>query len=237
MTSPPQGLDPKPGLKQRIAAGESVVAVNVGGANPDILEALHRFGADLAYIECHRNGKGHDAATDLIRAARACGLPALVRSWSSDPAVLVQYLDRKADGIVVPHVDDAAQVARIVELVRYACGASAAQKIVVIQIETRRAVEAIDEMAAVDGADVFLIGPNDLAYDLTGTRGVRTLETEQAIDHAASRLRAAGRRFGMPGRFDELAVFRARGCTVLYYPVEWLFERALAELNQALRDS
>ena len=222
-----------PDLKRRIAAGESVVAVNIGGANPDILEGLQRFGADLAFIDCERTGIGLDVATELIRAARACGLPAVVRSWSSDPAVLVQYLDRKADGIVVPHVDDATQAARIVELVRYACGSVAAQKLVVVQIETRKAVAAIDEMAAVDGIDVFLIGPNDLAYDLTGTRGARTPETEQAIDRVTSRLRAAGRRFGMPGRLEELAAFRTRGCTVLYYPVEWLFERALGELKTA----
>jgi 2-keto-3-deoxy-L-rhamnonate aldolase RhmA len=230
MTTKPQ----LPDLKRRIAAGEPVVAVNVGGANPDILEPLQRFGADLAFIDCERTGIGLDVATDLIRAARACGLPAVVRSWSSDPAVLVQYLDRKADGIVVPHVDDAGQAARIVELVRYACGSSAPQKLVLVQIETRKAVEAIDEMAAVDDVDAFLIGPNDLAYELTGMRGARTPDTEQAIDHVTGRLRAAGRRFGMPGRIEDLAVFRARGCTVLYYPVEWLLERALADLKSAL---
>ena len=222
-------------IKSRIAAGEPVVAVNVGGANPDIMEALQRFGADLAFIDCERSGIGLEAATDLIRAARACHLPALVRSWSSEPAVLVQYLDRKADGIVVPHVDNAEQAAEVVELVRYACGPVATQKLVVVQIETRNAVESVDAMARVEGVDVYLIGPNDLAYDLTGTRGARTPQTEQAIDHVAARLTAAGRRFGMPSRLEELSRFRARGCTFLYYPVEWLLEGALAELLPALR--
>lgn len=223
-----------PSIKSRIAVGESVVAVNIGGANPDILESLQRFGADLAFIDCERSGIGLDAATDLIRAARACSLPTVVRAWSSDPAVLVQYLDRRADGIVVPHVDSAHQAEEIVELVRYACGPTAPQKLVLVQIETRKAVESIDEMACVEGVDVFLIGPNDLAYELTGTRGARTAETEQAIDHVTTRLTAAGRRFGMPSRLNELPAFQARGCTFLYYPVEWLFERALAELKPVL---
>jgi len=39
----------------------------------------------------------------------------------------------------------------------------------------------------------------------------------------------------MPSRLDELPTFRRRGCTLLYYPVEWLLERALGELKAALR--
>jgi hypothetical protein len=37
----------------------------------------------------------------------------------------------------------------------------------------------------------------------------------------------------MPARLDEIADFRALGATFLYYPVEWLLERALAELRGA----
>ncbi len=217
--------------KARLAAGETVVAVNVGGANPDLIEALRAHGADIALIDCERTGIGIDAATELIRAARACGLPAIVRSRSADPAELVQYLDRKADGIVVPHVDSPADAAAIVEVVRYACGPAAAAKLVVVQIETRNALDAIDAMARVDGIDVFLIGPNDLAYDLTGVRGARTDETEAALDRITTRLGQAGRRYGMPSRIGELATFRSRGCTFLYYPVEWLLENALRELK------
>ena len=37
----------------------------------------------------------------------------------------------------------------------------------------------------------------------------------------------------MPARIDEIARFRELGATFLYYPVEWLLERALAELRAA----
>ena len=222
-------------VKERLRRGEAVVAVNLAGDNPDLVEPLQRFGADLAFIDCERTGIGLDAATALIRAARACGLASVVRSPNGDPATLVQFLDRKAGGLVVPHVDTPEQAAAIVELTRYACGDDAANRLVVVQVETRKAVACIDELARVDGVDAFLIGPNDLAYDLTGRRGARTAETEQALDHVCARLSAAGRRFGMPSRIDELPVFQRRGCTLLYYPAEWLLERALGELKAALR--
>jgi 4-hydroxy-2-oxoheptanedioate aldolase len=222
-------------VKEKLRRGEVVVAVNLGGHNPDLIEHLARLGADVAFVDCERTGIGLDAATDLIRAARAAGLPAVVRSWSRAPEALVRYLDRKADGIVVPHVESPAEAAAVVELVRYACGDAAPDKLVIVQIETQAAVKVVDAMAAVPGVDVFLIGPNDLSYEMTGTRGARTPEVKAAIEHVASRLRGAGRAFGLPARVGEIAQFRAMGATFLYYPVEWLLERALEELTRATR--
>jgi 2-keto-3-deoxy-L-rhamnonate aldolase RhmA len=221
-------------LKQKLKSGDVVVAVNVGGTNPDVMEPLARLGADAAFIDCERTGIGLDGAATLISAARAAGLPALVRSWSRAPEALVRYLDRKADGIIVPHVDTPEEAASIAELVRYACGDAAAAKLVVVQIETRAAVNAVDAIALVPGIDVVLLGPNDLAYDMTGRRGARTPEVSQAIEHVAARLRQARRSFGMPARLDEIERFRALGAQFLYYPVEWLLERALGELLRAL---
>ena len=219
-------------LREKMRRGEVVVAVNVGGRNPDIIETLARAGADVAFVDCERTGIGLDAATDLIRAARAARIPAVVRSWSKAPEAIVRYLDRKADGIVVPHVDTPEEAASYVELVRYACGDGAAGKLVVTQIETLAAVKCAGEMAAVPGIDVLLIGPNDLSYEMTGTRGARTPAVEQAIAQVSATVRAAGRAFGMPARLGELPAFRALGATFLYYPVEWLLERGLAELRE-----
>ncbi len=221
-------------IKEKMKRGEVAIAVNLAGRNPDIVEHLARMGADLAFIDCERTGIGLDAATDLIRASRAAGLPCVVRSWSRSPEVLVRYLDRKADGIVVPHVESAEEAASIVELVRYACGDAAAGKLIAVQIETKSAVTAVDAMAAVPGVDVFLIGPNDLSYEMTGTRGSMTAPVNQAIEHVAARLRHAGRAFGMPARLSEMARFRALGATFLYYPVEWLLERAMEELKRGI---
>ena len=222
-------------IKEKMKRGEVAIAVNPSGRNPDIVEHLARLGADVAFIDCERTGIGLDAATDLIRAARAAGLPCVVRSWSRSPEVLVRYLDRKADGIVVPHVESAEEAAAIVELVRYACGAeAAATKLVVVQIETTAAVKAVDAMAAVQGVDVFLIGPNDLSYEMTGTRGARTPEVIEAIEHVAGRLRHAGCAFGMPARLNEVARFRMLGGTFLSYPVEWLIESGMEQLKHAI---
>lgn len=220
--------------QQRLRDGATVIAVNLGGRNPDVMGALARGGAHIAFIDCERTGIGLDAATDLIRAARVAGLSPMVRSWSRDPAVLVQYLDRQVDGLIIPHVDTAAQAEEAVEVVRYACGDQAHEKSVIVQIETALAVSHLDELLRVEGIDAFLIGPNDLAYSLTGRRGANTPEVVAAVEKVSIRLRAEGRRFGMPATWRDLAQFRARGATLLYFPIEWLLDRALAELGSGL---
>ena len=55
-------------IQQKIASGQPVIAVNIGGHNPDMVEILARVGADIALIDCERTGVGLDSATELIRA-------------------------------------------------------------------------------------------------------------------------------------------------------------------------
>ena len=222
-------------IKQRFRDQQHVIAVNVGGRNPDVMGVLASAGAHAAFIDCERTGIGLDVATELIRAAKVAGLTSLVRSWSKDPAVLVQFMDRQVDGLVVPHINCAQDAIEVVELVRYACGDDKApSKIVIVQIETREAIEALDEIMAVPGVDAYLIGPNDLAYSLMGQRSARTPDVLAAVDGIAKRLKAAGKPFGLPSKLDGLPDFVASGACLLYYPIEWLLTSALKDLNARL---
>jgi 2-keto-3-deoxy-L-rhamnonate aldolase RhmA len=220
--------------QQKLRDGLPVIAVNIGGRNPDILKALAIAGADFAFVDCERTGIGLDAATEVIRAARLANLPPIVRSWTKDPSILVQYLDREVDGLVVPHIETAQEVADCVELVRYAAGERAADKTLIVQIETVSAVRNLQEIMAVPGVAAYLIGPNDLAYSITGVRGAQTPEILAAIEEVGKNLKAAGKRFGMPCTLENLPRFVEAGATFLYYPVEWLLQRAVHEVRNRL---
>lgn len=234
MTSAPPSASIYPG-QQRLREGQSVIAVNVGGRNPDILKALATSGADFAFIDCERSGIGLDVATDMIRAAQVAGLAPIVRSWSKDPQVLVQYLDRQACGLVVPHINTAQDAADVVELMHYACGEQALNKSVIVQIETVDAVRNLDAIMAVPGVDAYLVGPNDLAYSIMGKRGAQTPEVMATIAEVSQRLKQAGKVFGMPANWAQLEGFKQAGATLLYFPVEWLLDRALRELNAVMK--
>jgi 4-hydroxy-2-oxoheptanedioate aldolase len=220
-------------FKTRLAAGEPVFAVNVGGRNADTLASLAWHGAHAAFIDCERSGIALDGAAELLFAAHAAGLPALVRPHSADQAELVRFLDRGADGLVVPHCDSARDAAAAVEVMRYACGKAASDKTLIVQIETRNAVAELEAIAAVPGIDAFLIGPNDLAWEVCGERGAKNAQMTQIVDDICQRLGALGKRYGMPGPLAELPQFRQRGCSFVYYAMDWLIESGMRELRGA----
>ena len=220
-------------FKSRLASGLPVFAVNVGGRNADTLQAIARHGAHAAFIDCERSGIGLDAAAELLFAARAAGLPSLVRTHSAEPSEMVRFLDRGADGLIVPHCDSARDAAAAVELMRYACGAGAADKTLIVQIETKNAVTDLESIAAVPGIDAFLIGPNDLAWEVCGERGAKNEQMTKIVDDICRRLAALGKRYGMPGPMAELPQFGRRGCTLVYYAMDWLIEAGMRELRGA----
>ncbi len=211
-------------FKQRLAQGQVASTVNVGGRNADLIASLARHGAHSAFIDCERSGIGLDSAAELLFAAGAAGLASIVRTRTCEPSDLVRFLDRGADGLVIPHCDSAQEAAAAVEVVRYACGSRAAEKTLIVQIETKKAVAGLEQIAAVPGIDAFLIGPNDLAYEVCGERGARNEEMTRLVDDICVRLAAAGRRFGMPAPPGEL----------LYHSVDWLVQAGMRDLQGAL---
>ena len=59
---------------------------------------------------------------------------------------------------------------------------------VILMIETKDGVENADEIAAVDGADVLLIGSNDLSIELGVPGGFQTLSFAQRSRPSARRV-------------------------------------------------
>jgi len=113
----------------------------------------------------------------------------IVRIGDFRPGFIARVLDWGADGIMMPHVSDAAQAAAIVDAMRYppmgnrgfssssrsfAYGQSAPKDIktwqpplLLAQIENQKGVVNAAEIAAVQGVDVLFVGPRDLALDLS----------------------------------------------------------------------
>ena len=226
-------------LKTRLASGLPAFAVNVGGRNAETpkrrnaetLKALARHGAHAAFIDCERSGIALDAAAELLFAARAAGLPSLVPTHSAEQSELIRFLDCGADGLIVPHCVSAHDAAAAVEVMRYACGAAAADQTLIVQIETKNAVANLEAIAAVAGIDAFRIGPNDLAWEVCGERGAKNEQMTKIVVDICRRLAALGKRYGMPGPMSELSQFRRRGCTLVYYSMDWLVEAGMRELR------
>jgi 4-hydroxy-2-oxoheptanedioate aldolase len=63
----------------------------------------------------------------------------------------------------------------------------------IAMVETKRALEIVDDILAVPGIDGVLVGPSDLSMALTGRLDPNCAEIDAALDHVRVRTRAVGR--------------------------------------------
>jgi 4-hydroxy-2-oxoheptanedioate aldolase len=71
------------------------------------------------------------------------------------------------------------------------------QMCLLVQVETRKGLENLDAIAAVDGVDGVFIGPADLSAALGHLGNPGHPDVQQAIEDAIRRIRAAGRAAGI----------------------------------------
>ena len=152
--------------------------------------ALAIAGFDFVVLDMEHSSFDFRTLEQLICAAHAAGLAALVRPCGDDPSSIGKILDMGANGIMAPHVDSAEKARRIVEHARFPPrGQRSFSPIsrfdalshplkalddatyVVVQVEGRRALEQIGDIASVPGVDAVFVGPYDLALSLDAAPG------------------------------------------------------------------
>lgn len=177
-------------LKQRLRNGEQVLGTMVTTfASPDIAKILKNCGFDFIIIDCEHGAFTTREVANIIAEARGINFPALVRIPEMRREHALKFMEMGASGLLLPNTETAEQARMLVDCAKYAPmgrrGVSLSrphtdfqkvdsleymreandQTILMCQIESRRGVESIEEIMAVDGIDVGFIGPNDMTQD------------------------------------------------------------------------
>lgn len=181
-------------FRERLRAGEPLLGTLVQIPRPEVAVRLARQGFDWLFLDGEHGGYG-PVETSRTLAALGGAVPCLLRVPNQDPDVISDAAACGAAGLIVPHVDSAAQAEAAVRAVR-------GRGLVVVQAESGEAVAAIEAIARVPGVDAVFVGP----YDLTTSLGI-----PEQFDHpdclaALATIRAACRAAGMP-----LGIFRMSG--------------------------
>jgi 2-keto-3-deoxy-L-rhamnonate aldolase RhmA len=203
-------------LKQKLEGGEVAVVVNPDHPSPSLAEFVGGLGVDGVFIDCEHGMVTIERASDMCQAARAAGVPAIVRPETRAHWVLNRYLDAGADGLMVPHVDTAAEAAEVVKSVRSIRYRDYATKAIIVMIESVQAVTNLDAILAVEGIDVFFVGPDDLSRSMGLPGQMEDPRAQAKISEAISRIRGAGRVPGTLVTENTAAEFVAQGCRYLY---------------------
>jgi 4-hydroxy-2-oxoheptanedioate aldolase len=196
-----------------------------GLSSPVLVEMTAYAGYDFTIIDNEHGSAGFDMTEHLLRAARASGIPALVRCLEHD---IARTLDAGASGVQIPMVQSAAQARAIVDKVRYpraagfsgvngqrgcaysvraagygAFGGNAHNAMsnrdvaLVVMVESMQAVNAAAEIAAVDGVDAVFIGPNDLAHSMGYESNFYEPAVQAAIEKAVRAIASTGKCAGV----------------------------------------
>jgi len=211
---------PSNSFKAALRAGRLQIGLWVGLANAYVTELLAGTGFDWLALDAEHGP--NDPRTILTQLQAMAPYPAhgVVRTPSSDVALIKQYLDIGAQTLLVPMVESAEQAARIVAATRYppqgirGVGSAlarasrwnqvsdylqhCAQEIcVLVQVESTAGMQALPSIATTEGVDGVFFGPADLAASMGLLGSTTDQRVQDAIAHGIKTVRSTGKAAGV----------------------------------------
>ena len=193
----------------------------------EIAKAMAVAGFDWLFLDMEHGVMSLEACAQISIAALDAGIAPIARVPNGEYAVATRALDNGALGIVMPHVDSAAEAREVVNRLKYppvghrsmggigphyglraassgeAASALNAANLTIVMLETPTAIANANEIAAVPGVDVLLMGTNDLCAEM-GIHG--EFGHNRVVDAYRNLIAAAkghGKFAGMGGVYSE----------------------------------
>ncbi|MCJ2121642.1 HpcH/HpaI aldolase family protein [Methylobacterium sp. J-077] len=214
-------------FKAALGEGRQQIGLWCSLASPISTEIVAGAGFDWLLLDMEHSANDLRDIYVQLQAMMENATSPVVRVPSDDPITIKRILDAGAQSLMIPNIDDAAQAERVVAATRYAPrgirGFSQAPRAarfgripdyhtrceaeiyVIVQVESRRALDNLDAIAAVEGVDGVFIGPGDLSTSLGHLGQQGHPEVVRTIEEAIGRIVKAGKHAGILTPSEELA--------------------------------
>jgi 4-hydroxy-2-oxoheptanedioate aldolase len=204
-------------VKDKLARDEVVASMTVRLVrNIEIARIAKTAGFDTLYVDMEHSSFSSETTSQICMAALAVGITPFVRVPNTTSEAVAHALDGGALGVIAPHVRSAAEARAVVAAAKFAplgersaagglphleyrsfsaAAANAALNdatMVVVQFESAEALDNTDEIVAVGGVDMVLLGVNDLLQDW----GIPGQYEHERVHDAYARVIAACRKRG-----------------------------------------
>lgn len=224
-------------LKERIAGNTPVLMVNPNHVSPTLCEKLVRSGADSVFIDCEHGLASFEDIHYMAKAARYGGGFGIVRPQNQERSTITRCLNAGADGLMVPLIHSAAIAREVVHHFRYAVPDDHPSRLLIGMVESVEAVANLDAILAVDGIDVFFVGPGDLSQSMGYSPNVppggrRAQQVLDVVDTTLQRIRAAGKAAGTLVVKQDAAHLVAQGAQLLYYHADPFVADGVSAMRQ-----
>ena len=204
-------------LKARLAAGETLIGTFLTLGSPQAAETLGLAGFDWLLVDLEHGGGDESLLLPQLLGCASAGVPALARVESDARSRAARALDLGAEGLMCPQVNSVDAARAWAAALHYGSGRGIAlfhrgarygtdpdalehareRTLGVAQIESPEAVEAVEEIAAVDGIDVLFVGPSDLSFSMGIYRRFDDPRFRAAIERVVAAANAAGKTAGL----------------------------------------
>ena len=178
-------------VKEKLARDEVVASMTVRIARTtEIARIAKTAGFDMLYIDLEHSPLTLDATSQICLACLDLGLMPAVRVPANTPDYISRILDAGALGVIAPHVRSAEEARAVVRAAKLPpqgersntgafphlqyrafpaeeiCKAINDASMVIVQFESADALSRADEILAVEGVDIALVGLNDMLADM-----------------------------------------------------------------------
>ena len=181
-------------IKAKLRRTEPALITTLHYTDPTIYEMTSLLGFDGIWMDLEHHHYSVETAANLMRAARVGVSDIIARPAKGEFMRMDRLLEAGAQGIMYPRCESAQEAAEVVKWAKFAPagerGVDTAnadvpyfamplahylkkaneEPLVIIQIESPRAVEQVEAIAKVPGVDVLMVGPADLSV-LSGIPG------------------------------------------------------------------
>jgi len=206
-------------FRQRLLAGETLIGCWCSLANPITTEVLGVAGFDWLLLDGEHSPNDVGTFIPQLMALKDSASAPIARPASNNVVEIKRLLDAGFYNFLVPMVESAEEAARAVAATRYPPrgmrGVSVSQRSnrfgtvpdyfagidqqisVLVQIESRKGLQAATEIASVEGVDGVFVGPSDLAAAVGHLGNPNHPEVQQAIASAFADVKARGKSLGI----------------------------------------
>jgi 4-hydroxy-2-oxoheptanedioate aldolase len=211
-------------VKDKLARGEVVASMTVRLVRGiEIASIARTAGFDMLYIDLEHSSFSLETTSQICIAALEAGIAPCVRVPANTPDYISRVLDGGALGVIAPDVRSSADAREVVKATKFpplgergnpgllphlqyrsvppaeAYAAMNDATMVIVQFESAAALEQAEEIVAVAGVDIVLMGVNDLLADLGFPGQYDHPRVHEAYAHTISTCRKHGKHCGVGG--------------------------------------
>ena len=218
---------PKNPFKAALKEGRTVYGCWLGLAAPHVAEIMGTAGFDWLVIDNEHSANDLRTTRDALIALDSSDSHSVVRVPVGEAWIIKQMLDAGAQTILVPMIESAEQAEMLVRAMRYPprgmrgvgysmtrssqfsliadYGLTADEEVcLIVQVENRAGLAALDDILKVDGIDGVFVGPADLAADMGHMGDLMHDDVVSTILDAIRRIAASDKAAGILTTNDEM---------------------------------